>query len=86
LKTAAAESIITSTTTARIEDETTSPQPLITRPETQVRFPSTFLRVHRNESAPRAGDVLRMKALNVTDERSGFYTIEFISIDCRSVH
>lgn len=36
-KTAAAESGITSTTTARIEDETTSPQPLYIRPEPQVR-------------------------------------------------
>lgn len=38
LKTAAAESIITSTTTARIEDETTSPQSLFIQPEPQVRF------------------------------------------------
>lgn len=38
LKTAAPESVITSTTTARVEDETTSPQPLFVRPEPQVRF------------------------------------------------
>uniref|UniRef100_A0A2S2PPN7 Potassium voltage-gated channel subfamily H member 7 n=1 Tax=Schizaphis graminum TaxID=13262 RepID=A0A2S2PPN7_SCHGA len=38
LKTAAAESVITSTTTARVEDETTSPRPLFVRPEPQVRF------------------------------------------------
>lgn len=48
LKTAAAESILTSTTTARIEDETTSPQPLIVRPEPQVRMPSAvFVQKYR---------------------------------------
>lgn len=36
LKTAVAD--ITSTTTARVEDETTSPRPLFVRPEPQVRF------------------------------------------------
>ncbi|VVC40673.1 Hypothetical protein CINCED_3A013021 [Cinara cedri] len=46
LKTAAAESIITSTTTARIEDETSSPQPIFVRPEPQISQP------HRTAEPP----------------------------------
>ncbi|KAF0771084.1 potassium voltage-gated channel subfamily H member 2 isoform X6, partial [Aphis craccivora] len=51
LKTAAAESVITSTTTARVEDETTSPRSVFIRPEPQISQP------HRtpepNPSPPR---------------------------------
>ncbi|KAL4149519.1 hypothetical protein QTP88_003452 [Uroleucon formosanum] len=46
LKTAVADSVITSTTTARVEDETTSPRHLFIRPEHQISQP------HRTPDPP----------------------------------